>query len=306
MGPTASGKTELAMQLVQQLPCDIISVDSVMVYRGMNIGSAKPDADNLVAAPHRLIDICDPTEAFSAACFRERALREMDEILARGRIPLLVGGTMLYFRALERGLSSLPSADPALRARLEAEAQEHGWQALHARLAAVDPTAAARIHINDSQRIQRALEVYKLTGEPLSAWFGRETAEPALPCRIVKVALMPMDRADLHRRIETRFRAMLEQGLIAEVEGLYRRGDLHAELPAMRAVGYRQVWEHLAGRYDYDTLVEKGINATRQFAKRQLTWLRSEPEEIRLAVYFDAGEEQILSQVLKSLAANAI
>jgi tRNA dimethylallyltransferase len=309
MGPTATGKTDLAIQLCQALPCDIISVDSVMVYRGMDIGSAKPDAATLAEAPHRLIDICDPAEAFSASRFRERALHEINSILARGRIPLLVGGTMLYYRALEHGLSPLPSADPELRARMEAEAEQHGWAYLHARLAEVDPEAAARIHANDPQRIQRALEVYELTGEPMSAWFERDI-DNDLPFRPVKIALIPADRAELHRRIEQRFHIMLEQGFLAEVEGLFQRGDLHADLPAMRAVGYRQAWAHLDGQWDYDTMVDKGIIATRQFAKRQMTWLRSElknmPEQACFKLDFQETREQILSQALKYLAASAI
>ena len=309
MGPTATGKTDLAIQLCKALPCDIISVDSVMVYRGMDIGSAKPDAATLAKAPHRLIDICDPAEAFSASRFRQRALHEINDILAQGRIPLLVGGTMLYYRALEHGLSPLPSADPELRARMEAEAEQQGWAHLHARLAEIDPEAAARIHANDPQRIQRALEVYELTGESMSAWFERDI-DNDLPFQPVKIALAPADRADLHRRIEQRFHGMLEQGFLEEVEGLFQRGDLHADLPAMRAVGYRQAWMYLDGQWDYDTMVEKGIIATRQFAKRQITWLRSErqnmPEQACFELNFRETSEQILTQVLKYLAASAI
>lgn len=301
MGPTASGKTDLAVKLVQELPCDIISVDSAMVYRGMDIGTAKPDAETLAIAPHRLIDICDPSEAFSASQFRERALVEINDILSQNRIPLLVGGTMLYFKALEQGLSPLPSADPEVRARIEAEAEEEGWQVLHDRLAEIDPEAAARIHVNDPQRIQRALEVFELTGEPLSVWFDRQI-DNDLPCRIVKVVVAPEDRAVLHRRIETRFLHMLKQGFVEEVEGLYKRGDLHADLPSMRAVGYRQVWNYLEGMYDYETMVEKGITATRQFAKRQFTWLRGEGENH----HFEATDPKILSKVLKYLATKAI
>ncbi len=301
MGPTASGKTELAVQLVQELPCDIISVDSALVYRGMDIGTAKPDADTLAIAPHRLINICDPSEAFSVSQFRDAALREINEIQSRGRIPLLVGGTMLYFRALEHGLSPLPSADPEVRARLEAEAKDQGWQSLHDRLAEIDPEAAARIHVNDPQRIQRALEVFELTGEPMSVWFGRET-DNDLPFRIAKVVIAPEDRAVLHERIERRFHTMLEQGFVKEVEGLYQRGDLHTNLPSMRAVGYRQVWNYLDGMDDYEKMVDKGIIATRQFAKRQFTWLRGEQEEYR----FEATDPEILSKVLKYLASGAI
>jgi tRNA dimethylallyltransferase len=301
MGPTASGKTELAVKLVQKLPCDIISVDSAMVYRGMDIGTAKPDAKTLVSAPHRLIDISDPSEVFSVSQFRDAALKEINEILARGRVPLLVGGTMLYFRALEYGLSPLPSADPEVRARLEAEAKNLGWQILHDRLAKIDPEAAARIHVNDPQRIQRALEVFELTGEPMSVWFGRES-DSDLPCQIVKVVLAPENRAVLHQRIEKRFHAMLDQGFVKEVEGLYHRGDLHTDLPSMRAVGYRQVWNYLDNEYDYAMMVEKGVIATRQFAKRQFTWLRGEQEQSR----FDSTDPEILPKVLNYLAGNAI
>ena len=275
MGPTASGKTELSVALREQLPVEIISVDSVMVYRGLDIGSAKPGPELLARAPHRLIDILDPAEAYSAARFREDALREMADITAAGRIPLLTGGTMLYFRALLGGLSALPSASPDLRARLERDAAELGWPAMHRRLAEVDPAAAERIHPNDPQRIQRALEVHALTGVPLTELQGM-AEEPALPYRVVKLAVAPAERAELHRRIEQRFRAMLEEGLIEEVEGLYRRGDLDPSLPALRAVGYRQVWEYLSGHLDYTEMVERGIIATRQLAKRQFTWLRSE------------------------------
>lgn len=301
MGPTASGKTDLAVQLVQELPCDIISVDSAMVYRGMDIGTAKPGPGILAQAPHRLIDICDPGETFSASQFRELALEEINQILSQNRVPLLVGGTMLYFRALEQGLSLLPSADPMVRARIEARAEEEGWQALHDRLAEVDPEAAARIHANDPQRIQRALEVFELTGEPQSVWYEREI-DNILPCRIIKVVVAPEDRALLHQRIETRFHQMLKQGFVEEVERLYKRGDLHADLPSMRAVGYRQVWNYLAGDENYETMVEKGIAATRQFAKRQYTWLRGEDANGR----FEAMDPKILSKVLKYLATNAI
>jgi len=275
MGPTASGKTGLAVELVQRLPLEIISVDSALVYRGMNIGTAKPGPEILAAAPHRLIDIRDPSESYSAAEFRADALEAMAGITASSRIPLLVGGTFLYFRALERGLSEMPAANPEIRAGLEAEARRAGLASLHARLARIDPQSAARIHSADPQRIQRALEVYELTGEPMSAFHarGRRTA---LPYRVLKLALVPADRALLHARIAARFTAMLEAGLIEEVGGLYRRGDLTAELPAMRAVGYRQVWAYLAGELTLAELPERGIAATRQYARRQLTWLRGE------------------------------
>ncbi|MEN8106398.1 MAG: tRNA (adenosine(37)-N6)-dimethylallyltransferase MiaA [Pseudomonadota bacterium] len=275
MGPTASGKTDIAVDLLQQFPFEIISVDSAMVYRGMDIGTAKPDAALLARAPHRLLDIRDPAEPYSAADFRNDALREMAEVTRQGRIPLLVGGSMLYFRALERGLSDMPAADPDVRARLEQEASEQGWQALHERLAVIDPQAAARIHTNDPQRIQRALEVYELTGEPISAFHARGRNSD-LPYDVAKLVLAPADRELMQVRIETRFRGMLAAGFVAEVRRLYDRGDLDAGLPAIRAVGYRQVWTHLAGQVDYDGMVNQAIIATRQYAKRQLTWLRSE------------------------------
>lgn len=294
MGPTASGKTDLAVALHEALPVDIVSVDSVMVYRGMDIGSAKPAPAILAQAPHRLVDILDPAEPYSAARFREDALREIRAIHAAGRVPLLVGGTMLYFRALFGGLSALPSADPAVRARLEQEAAERGWPALHARLAQVDPAAAARIHPNDPQRIQRALEVHELTGRPLSELQAAPAGE-ALPYRFVKLAVAPAERSVLHERISRRFRQMLEAGLVEEVEGLFRRGDLHPGLPAIRAVGYRQVWQYLAGELDREAMVERGIIATRQLAKRQFTWLRSETQ----VAWFDSLAADRLPRVLK-------
>ncbi|HHH42984.1 MAG TPA: tRNA (adenosine(37)-N6)-dimethylallyltransferase MiaA [Gammaproteobacteria bacterium] len=277
MGPTASGKTAVAVELVRRLSMEIISVDSVLVYRGMNIGTAKPDAGTLRVAPHRLIDILDPAETYSAAQFRDDALREMAAICGQGNTPLLTGGTMLYFRALEKGLSALPAADAGVRARLEAQAREQGWGALHRRLAGCDPASAARIHPNDPQRIQRALEVYELTGAPLSRLCaaGRETP-PGY--RFLKIILAPTDRAGLHARIRQRFERMLAQGFLDEVRALRARGDLHADLPAMRAVGYRQAWEFLEGKLSADEWVERAVIATRQYAKRQMTWLRSEPD----------------------------
>ncbi len=275
MGPTASGKTALAVELVKRLPFQIISVDSALVYQDMDIGTAKPDAETRRLAPHRLIDILDPTQAYSAGQFRIDALREIAAIQAAGQSPLLVGGTMLYFRALERGLAELPTADPAVRARLAAEFAQQGSPALHARLARRDPAAAARIHPHDQQRIQRALEVCELAGRSLTELCAYPHNEP-LPFRIVKLIVAPMDRQVLHQRIEQRFGIMLDQGLIAEVAKLRARGDLHPDLPAIRAVGYRQVWAHLDGQLAYATMVEHAIIATRQFAKRQLTWLRAE------------------------------
>ena len=277
MGPTASGKTAVAVELVQRLPLEIISVDSTLVYRGMDIGTAKPDAATLALAPHRLIDIRDPGEAYSAAQFRVDALREMERICASGNTPLLVGGTMLYFRALEQGLSDLPGADPEVRAQLEARAAEIGWTAMHQRLAEVDAQSAARIHPNDPQRIQRALEVYELTGVALSELCRRGSETPP-SYRFLKIVLAPPERATLHRRIEARFRAMLEQGFVDEVQRLQRRGDLDCRLPALRAVGYRQAWMYLRGELSADEWVERALVATRQYARRQLTWLRAEAD----------------------------
>ncbi len=278
MGPTASGKTELAIELQQHLPLDIISVDSVMVYRGMNIGSAKPDAEILLRAPHRLIDIRDPAEVYSAAEFCADARREIQAVHAAGRIPLLTGGTMLYFRALLYGLSALPTADAVTRKKLEAEAQEIGWAGMHQRLSEVDPRAAQRIHPNDPQRIQRALEVYELTGSPLSSLQQQDRNRLVLPYPVIKLAVAPAQRSVLHQRIDARFRQMMEQGLVAEVEALMVRGDLDPGMPSLRAVGYRQVWELLSGRMDYTQTIEKGIIATRQLARRQFTWMRSETD----------------------------
>lgn len=275
MGPTGTGKTDLAVAIRQQLPVEIISVDSALVYKNMNIGTAKPDADILKRAPHRLIDFLDPVQAYSAAEFREDALREMAEITAKGRIPLLVGGTMLYFRALEQGLSELPSADPMIRARLIAEATQTSWQALHERLQQIDPDAAARIHPNDPQRLQRALEVYELTGENLTSLQQKLRFE-ACPYQLLKLALIPENRTWLHNRLEQRFDTMLDLGLIKEVEQLYARPDLNTSLPAIRAVGYRQVWDYLDGKIDYNLMRNRAIVATRQLAKRQMTWLRSD------------------------------
>lgn len=301
MGPTASGKTALAVELVQRLPCDIVSVDSAMVYRGLDIGTAKPGPEVLAQAPHRLIDIRDPAQGYSAADFRTDALAHMAKITAAGRIPLLVGGTGLYFRALEQGLSSLPAADPEIRRQLEDEASVSGWPALHARLAEVDAEAAGRIHPNDPQRIQRALEVYQLSGRPLSDWHRQQTARP-LPYRIYKFVLWPADRQQLYQRIEQRFAAMLEQGLLDEVAALYQRGDLVSGLPALRAVGYRQLWGYFAGDCDMATAVRLATTASRQYAKRQLTWLRG----LAGLVQLDAGAENNSDKVLKSLGQASI
>lgn len=296
MGPTATGKTDLAVALAEELPMDIISVDSAMVYRGMDIGSAKPDKATLARAPHRLIDICDPAEAYSAGRFRDDALVEMAQITSSDRVPLLVGGTMLYFRALQQGIANLPDAAPEIRRRLEQEAAASGWAHLHHRLATIDRASAQRIHPNDPQRIQRALEVYEISGKTLTELW-REQAGARLGYRRVKIALMPADdRRELRKLIECRFDAMLEQGLVEEVETLFQREDLSADLPAIRAVGYRQVWAMLAGEYDVATMREKAVIATAQLAKRQMTWLRKEPE----CNFFDPKSVKLLN-TLKNL-----
>jgi len=284
MGPTAAGKTDLALELARALPCELISVDSALIYRGMDIGTAKPSKALLAEFPHRLIDIRDPAESYSAAEFRADALAAMGEITARGRIPLLVGGTMLYYKALLEGLADMPSADPAVRAELEARAAAEGWEALHRELAAVDPQSAARIHPNDPQRLTRALEVYRVSGLTMTAHRQRQVAlnvglaesgAGQLPYTVAHLAIAPAQRQVLHARIAQRFRLMMEQGFIEEVEALRRRSDLHAGLPSIRAVGYRQVWDYLEGNLSRTEMVERGIIATRQLAKRQFTWLRS-------------------------------
>ncbi len=284
MGPTAAGKTDLAIELTRVLPCELISVDSALVYRGMDIGTAKPSRQQLAEFPHRLIDILDPAQSYSAADFRRDALEAMADITARGKIPLLVGGTMLYFKALLEGLASMPSADAEVRAQLEAEAKVHGWQALHDQLAAVDPVSAARIHPNDPQRLVRALEVYRVSGKSMTAHHEQQIAQSAdgsasgqgqLPYTVANLAIAPADRKVLHDRIALRFGQMLEQGFLDEVLALRSRTDLHAGLPAIRAVGYRQVWDHLDGKLTREEMQERGIIATRQLAKRQFTWLRS-------------------------------
>lgn len=275
MGPTAAGKTALAIELVERGLGEIISVDSGMIYRGMDIGTAKPSLDELRRAPHRLIDIIDPAQSYSAAQFRHDALAAMAAITAAGRMPILVGGTMLYFKVLRDGLAELPMAAPELRAALLREAEVLGWPALHQRLQQVDPEAAMRITPNDSQRLQRALEVWMSTGKPLSQWHREQTPPPPLPYQMHWWAVAPESRALLHERIALRFQSMLSAGLLDEVAALRARGDLHLGLPSMRSVGYRQVWEHLDGQYDRAALADRGVFATRQLAKRQLTWLRS-------------------------------
>lgn len=277
MGPTASGKTALACALRERFPLELVSVDSALVYRGLDIGTAKPDAATLAQHPHALLDLRDPSEPYSAADFRADALASMARIHAQRRVPLLVGGTGLYFRALQRGLSALPDAAPAIRARLAEEAAVHGWPALHARLVERDPAAAARIGANDAQRLQRALEVIELTGRPLSEQQTGGSGE-RFPWRVLKLVLLPADRGELHTRIAQRFDAMLAAGFLDEVRALRGRGDLDPDLPALRAVGYRQAWEHLDGVTDAASFRDKGIFATRQLAKRQITWLRAELE----------------------------
>ena len=296
MGPTASGKTDLAMALYDNLPCEIISVDSAMIYRQMDIGTATPDADFLARYPHRLVDILDPAESYSAADFRSDALREMAEITAAGKIPLLVGGTMLYYQALLKGLARLPQADQAIRDRLVAEAEQHGWEYLHQRLQQVDPEAAQRIHPNDPQRMQRALEVYEITGRSMTALW-QEQEQQRLPYKVTQLCVMPQERKILHERIEKRFHIMLEQGFEEEVRKLWDRGDLDIGMPSIRCVGYRQMWEYFAGTWGYDTMIEKGVIATRQLAKRQVTWLRSW-ENLN---HFESDDPNLTNNALKLL-----
>jgi len=318
MGPTASGKTDLAMALCDLLPCDIISVDSAMIYRGMDIGTAKPTPQELVRAPHRLIDICDPADTYSAADFRRDALEQMADITRRGRIPLLVGGTMMYFKALLHGMSGLPSASPELRQQIKQEAESFGWQHLYDELAAKDPVAAELIHPNNRQRLMRAIEVIRLTGQPISELWQAETGTSAqhqrsgiedytyftrwqadesgdLPYTVFQFALAPEERKVLHERIEKRFLALLEAGFLEEVRRLMARGDLSPELPSMRCVGYRQAWEYLSGDCDYETFVNRGVAATRQLAKRQLTWLRKWPD----LHWLDSSDPQVVLETLK-------
>jgi tRNA dimethylallyltransferase len=295
MGPTASGKTSLAIRLAQELGGEIISVDSALVYRGMDIGTAKPAPDQQGGIPHHLIDILDPLEAYSTGQFHQDAEALMGAISDRGRIPILAGGTMLYFHGLSQGLATLPPASPALREAITAEAQRLGWDALHRDLQNIDPVAAARIHPKDPQRIQRALEVFRLTGIPLTTWIKRTQHKSDRP--LIKLVLRPGDRAALYQRIEGRFLAMLEQGLIEEVARLFDRGDLHADLPALRAVGYRQVWSYLEGAWSREAMIERALIATRQFAKRQMTWLQKETE----AQVLFSEEPQLLDRALSTI-----
>jgi tRNA dimethylallyltransferase len=299
MGPTASGKTAIAVELVRQLPVEIISVDSALVYRDMNIGTAKPDAATLARAPHHLIDIIGPTEAYSAAAFRHDALRLMAEITTRRKIPLLVGGTMLYFKALREGLSDLPQSDLAVRAELETEIAQYGIEHLHRQLAEVDAETAARLPPTDTQRIQRAMEIYRITGRPMSELIKQRT-QHELPYRIIPIALVPSDRSALHARIATRFKGMLAHGLVDELRALQQHYPLNRDMTSMRCVGYRQAWEYLAGEISEGELLEKGIAATRQLAKRQLTWLRSMSDTIEL----DCLENDVGQRVLNALDEN--
>ncbi len=309
MGPTASGKTALAIALRQRLPVDVISVDSALVYRGLDIGSAKPSLEEQAQAPHQLIDIRDPAEPYSAADFCEDALAAMKTSSDAGRIPLLVGGTMLYFKALLEGMAEMPKASPEIRAEIERLAEAQGWGAVHDELAKVDPEMAADIHPNHSQRLSRALEVYRASGRTMSELRAEQRESGAKPLsdlyRITQIAIAPRDRAVLHRRIEQRFELMLEQGLIAEVEALRSRGDLHKDLPAIRAVGYRQVWDYLDGEYTQAQMLERGVIATRQLAKRQLTWLRGWSELNWLYTETETGKsldsQEILTQALNYL-----
>ena len=304
MGPTASGKTALAIELREHLPVELINVDSAQVYRQLNIGSAKPDADMLALAPHRLIDIRDPAQSYSAAEFLADARGQMAEICASGRIPLLVGGSMMYFKVLLEGLSKLPEANQQVRDTLEQRAQQEGWPSLYAELEAVDPDTASRLHPNHSQRIQRALEVYLVTGKPMSALQTESVGGLSQDYKFRQISLIPKNRKLLHKRIEQRFQAMMDLGFAQEVMDLYNRGDLHSNLPAIRSVGYRQLWDYCAGKCSLDDAVEKGVIATRQLAKRQMTWLRNWPDAIEIIIDNEKeylSTKEICKQSLKVL-----
>ena len=296
MGPTASGKSSLSIQLARALDCEIISVDSALVYRGMDIGTAKPGAAERSDIPHHLIDILDPVESFSTGEFRAKASQLMNDISRRGRVPLLTGGTMLYFNSLLVGLAELPPANYSIRRQLEKQAAESSWQALHQKLQLIDPESAARIHPNDPQRIERALEVYEITGKPLTLHHA-EAKGQKIPYQMIKLVIAPAQRKHLHQQIALRFQQMLADGFIKEVETLYRRGDLTVKTPSMRAVGYRQAWLYLQGEYDYETMIDKAIVATRQLAKRQLTWLRREQD----AAWFDTEQLRLFDKVIDNV-----
>ncbi len=301
MGPTASGKTALACELFDQLPCELISVDSALVYKELNIGSAKPTQQEQLQYPHHLIDVRDPSDPYSAMDFRSDALRLMSQITAKGKIPVLVGGTMLYFKFLLEGAAKLPVADEKIRAQIEEDAKQNGWPSIHAKLAEVDPESANRLNPNDPQRVQRALEVFLISGKTLTQHWLEQKIEP-FPYKVVQFAICPSERKTLHERIEKRFKQMLSQGFIEEVKALINRGDLHSDLPAIRAVGYRQVWEHLHGELSYDDMVFKGVVATRQLAKRQITWLRSWPDLHWLV----SDADNLAESALKILESEAI
>jgi tRNA dimethylallyltransferase len=301
MGPTASGKTGLAVELAEHHNFEIISVDSALVYKGMDIGTAKPAAELLARAPHRLIDIIDPLESYSAADFVFDAVEQSQEILAKGKIPLLVGGTMMYFNALQKGLAEMPQANAELRAVIEAEAAEKGWVALHEELQTIDPEAASRIHPNDPQRLQRAIEVYRLTGKTMTQFWAQQEAV-SLPFDMINMAVMPKERSVLHARIERRFYDMMDQGFLAEVESLYKRGDLSVDMPSMRCVGYRQLWQYLEGDDLLDDAIFKGVVASRQLAKRQLTWLRGWDD----LMIFDSLSKDLLTETLNYIESRII
>jgi len=301
MGPTAAGKTALAMDLYDNLPCELISVDSALIYKDMNVGTAKPTAAELTNYPHHLIDIIDPSESYSAAQFREDVLPLMQDIVARGKTPVLVGGTMMYFNALTKGMAKLPQADESIRAEITQAAEQEGWPAVHKLLQEVDPESAARLAPNDSQRLQRALEVYRISGKTLTAHW-QEQQQQKLPFDVLNLAIMPKERKTLHQRIEQRFNIMLEQGFIEEVQALYDRGDLNLEMPSMRCVGYRQAWMYINGDIDHKTMIEKGVVATRQLAKRQVTWLRSWQD----LHWFDLEAADLTARVLKLLDSDTI
>ncbi|HHJ39600.1 MAG: tRNA dimethylallyltransferase [Methylothermaceae bacteria B42] len=299
MGPTASGKSELAVSLARRINGEIISVDSSLVYRGMDIGTAKPPLELRAEIPHHLIDILDPAQSFSAGEFRNQALKLIEAVIQRGRLPILTGGTMLYFHALLNGLAELPVADSMVRAEIDQEARQVGWHAMHRKLAKIDPWSAVRIHPNDVQRIQRALEVYAVSGKSLSDWIGENRQSP-FPFAKVSLIVAPKDRAILHRRIERRFYQMLEQGFIEEVRALYQREDMQPDLPSMRSVGYRQIWSYLAGEIDRNTMISRAIVATRQLAKRQFTWLRKYQD----AVWLDAEDSQLTQAAIDKITCN--
>lgn len=293
-GPTASGKSASSLALADRWPIEIINVDSATIYRGMDIGTAKPGPQERQRVPHHLLDIRDPSESYSAASFRTDALARIEQIVSRNHIPVLCGGTMLYYKALREGLSALPEADPTIRAQIDAEAGQQGWPAMHAYLAGFDPETAQRLEPNDSQRIQRAIEIYRSSGKPMSYWLAHPLREPAPDIDFVTLSLEPSNRLVLHERIAQRYHAMIEQGLVGEVTALYQRGDLHLGLPSMRCVGYRQIWDHLNGQLTLEEAIDRAIAATRQLAKRQLTWLRAQPERHRVDCLAPDAVDQVV------------